>query len=117
MVKQFLFRFERLILDRQSRMPRTVVDRKKMQKNPASRKKIAQSVIAAKRPAVDRKKMQKKPSMGKRNTTVASAVDGGNADVQQTTNQKLIDEIAQAFVYVQDNRWQVTAKTGSLPRS
>ena len=100
MVKQFLFRFERLILDRQSRMPRPVVDRKKMQKKPASR-------VAAKRSAVDRKKMQKKPSMGKRNTTVASAVDGGSADVQQTFNLKLRNEIAQAFVYVQDNRWQI----------
>ena len=81
-------------------MQRPFVDRKKMQKKPASR-------VAAKRPAGDRKKMQKKPSMGKRNTTVASAVDGGSADVQQTFNQKLIDEIAQAFVYVQENQWQV----------
>jgi len=102
-VKQFWFRFERLILDRQSRMKRPVVDRKKMQQKPASR-------VAAKRPAVDRKKMEKKPFMGKRPSSMLAcltAVDGGSADVQQTFNQKVRDEIAQAFVYVQDNRWQI----------
>jgi hypothetical protein len=96
-----------------------------MQKNPASRKKSAQSVIPH-----WKKMMQKKPSMGKRNTTMASADNAaGSSRVNPARRTwcgsegcaaldcgsegcsgmpaRLKDELAQAFVYVEDNCWQL----------
>ena len=49
--------------------------------------------------------MQKKPSLGKRSTTVA---DYERATItSEASNQKLLDEIAQAYLYVQENEGQV----------